>query len=730
MGMKIDANELKRVFKRFTKKKRYSVPTSFLFLLIALFFIFIFRDIPSPTKLSSLSIPQSTQIFDRNGKLLYSIYANQNRTFVPLSSIPKSMQQASIAIEDKSFYQHGAIDFKGIARAFYSIAVHKQLQGGSTLTQQLVKTSLLTPERTVTRKIKEVVLSFATEALYPKSKILEMYLNQVPYGGTAYGVEAAAQTYFGKHAKELDIAESALLAGLPEAPTTYSPFGAHPELAKKRQEEVIKNMYDQGYITREEKEKALAEKLNYQKFSDNIKAPHFVLYVKDLLVKKYGQQAVEEGGLSVTTSLDLDLQEYAQASVSAEVASLKGYNVSNGAALISNPKTGEILAMVGSKGYFDPSIDGNVNVALSLRQPGSSIKPINYAVGLIHGYNGATPFIDDKICYPNTNEPAYCPVNYDSKFHGIVQMRFALANSINIPAVKMLKLNGVQAMISTASAMGISTFTDPSRYGLSLTLGGGEVTMLDMATAYGVFANSGYRINLHPILKVTDSKGKTLEEYKPLASPIFGKKVLPEGVSFIISSILSDNDARSMEFGSNSPLKMGNLPVAVKTGTTNDFRDNWTVGYTPSYVVVVWVGNNGNQAMSGLVSGITGAAPIWHDLMAHLLENKTAEPFQRPPDVIQKSICAVSGLLPKADPANRCQTRFEYFISGTEPKMVDTGNQKIFVNKTTNEQAKPGETDNLEARDQLIVKDATGESYCATCAHPDQTPTPTPTPKP
>ncbi len=713
----------KKIFKKILKKKRYSITLAILGILLLLLVAFIIKDIPSPTNLGSTSMPQSTQIYDRNGRLLYTVYSNKNQSFVPLSQIPKHMQQATIAIEDKDFYQHGAIDLRGIARAFISIVIHKQLQGGSTLTQQLVKTSLLTPERTITRKVKEIILSFATEAIYPKSKILELYLNQVPYGGTAYGVEAASETYFGKKVQDLDIAEAALLAGLPEAPTTYSPFGSHPELAKQRQEQVIKNMHDQGYITAEQEQKALKEKLVYQKVSSNIEAPHFVLYVKDLLIQKYGQQTVEEGGLKVTTSLDLKLQEYAQATVSAEVSSLKPYNVSNGAAVISDPKTGEILAMVGSKDYFDTSIDGNVNIALSLRQPGSSIKPINYAVGLIHGYTAATPFADSRICFPNANAPAYCPVNYDGKFHGIVQMRFALANSINIPAVKMLKLNGVPSMIATASAMGITTFTDPQRYGLSLTLGGGEVSMLQMMTAYGVFANSGYRIDLHPILKVTDSRGKVLEEYKPLASPIFGRKVLPEGVSFIISSILSDNDARAQEFGTNSPLRIGNLPVAVKTGTTNDFRDNWTFGYTPSYVVGVWVGNNDNHPMSGLVSGITGAAPIWHALMAHVLENKTSEPFGRPPDVIQKAICAISGLIPGADPASRCQTRFEFFVKGTEPKMVDLGNQKVFVDKTTNALAAPGQTDNVEQRDELMVKDATGENYCVTCAHPqDATP--------
>ncbi|MEX2013262.1 MAG: penicillin-binding transpeptidase domain-containing protein, partial [Candidatus Levyibacteriota bacterium] len=368
-------------------------------------------------------------------------------------------------------------------------------------------------------------------------------------------------------------------------------------------------------------------------------------------------------------------------------------------------------------------IDGNVNIALAYRQPGSSIKPINYAVGLMKGYTAATPIIDNKTCFPNVSQPPYCPVNYDGKFRGVVQMRFALANSINIPAVKMLKLNGVDAMIATASAMGINTFTDPSRYGLSLTLGGGEVTMLDMATAFSVFANSGYRIDLHPILKVVDGNGKILEEYKPLASPIFGKKVLSESTAFIISDILSDNNARTGAFGPNSALRIGNYPIAVKTGTTNDFKDNWTIGYTPSYIVAAWVGNNDNRPMSGLVSGVTGAAPIWHALMAHLVEGKSPEPFQRPPDVIQKAICSTSGLLP---PPEGCPTRFEYFARGTEPKTLDLGNQKAFINTKTNTLAKPGETEDIEEKEILIIKDALGDTYCVSCSHPDQeAPTPT-----
>ena len=718
--------------KRIPLLKYWKIPIAFL-IILGLLFYFIYSELPSPSKLSNSHTPQSSQIFDRNGKLLFSIYREKDQINVPLSTIPKQMQEATIAIEDRNFYKHGAIDLRGIARAFVFTVFHKQIQGGSTLTQQLVKNSLLTPERTITRKVKEIILAYVTEFFYSKNKILEMYLNQTPYGGTAWGIEAASQTYFGKHAKDLTLSESSLLAGLPEAPTTFSPFGAHPELAKKRQKQVLEAMVDEGYITKEQASKTYEENLNYKRFATEIKAPHFVLYVKELLIKKYGEKIVDEGGLRIITSLDFDIQNYTQDTVASEVAKLKNYNVSNGAAMVTNPGTGEILAMVGSKSYFDENIDGNVNVTLAHRQPGSSIKPINYATGLIKGFTAATPFIDEKTCFPNQGGKQYCPVNYDRKFHGVVQMRFALGNSFNIPAVKMLKANTIPSMIATASAMGITTFKNPEDYGLSLTLGGGEVTMFDMTQAFGVFANGGYRIDLHPILKITDRNGNVMEEYKPPKSPIFGKKVLPPGVAFIISDILADNNARLTEFGSNSALRIPNKTVSAKTGTTNDFRDNWTIGYTPSFVVASWVGNNNNDAMNGLASGITGAAPIWHEIMSYLLEDKPNEPMQKPPDVIQKAICGLSGTLPSSsenpDQGNgeqSCQTRFEYFIKGTEKNQTVIKNEKIWVDKDTQAIPLPGKTDNLELKDGQIIIDPAGDRYCLNCAHPEPSPMPNP----
>lgn len=697
-----------------------------LFLIFGFYFLII-KDLPLPTKLSSSANPQSTRIYDRNGELLYTIYGKKNQVFIPLSAVPKSMQEATIAIEDRTFYEHGAIDLKGITRATVSIVLKQQVQGGSTLTQQLVKNSLLNQERTILRKIKEVILAFATELIYPKNKILEMYISQSPYGGPAYGVESASEMYFGKHAKDLTLAESALLAGLPQSPTAYSPFGARPELAKKRQLEVLKAMREEKYITEKEEQKAAKEELKYNRIANDIKAPHFVLYIKDLLITKYGEKTVEEGGLKVTTSIDVDIQKYAEEAVLEEVSGLpKYYRVSNGAALVTNPATGEILAMVGSRDYFNTTIDGNVNITTSLRQPGSSIKPINYAVGLIKKYSGATALIDKEICYPNQGGRQYCPLNYDGKWHGLVQLRYALGNSLNIPAVKMLKLNGIDAMIATASAMGISTFTHPENYGLSLTLGGAEVKMTDMATAFGVFANGGYRIDLHPVLKIVDKQNKILEEYKPLKSPIFGKKVLPDGVAFIISDILSDNGARLSSFGDNSQLRIPKQIVSVKTGTTNDYRDNWTIGYTPSFLVASWVGNNDNTPMSGLVSGVTGAAPIWNNIMSYLLKDKPQEALSRPADVIQKQVCSDTGLFTQA--GGTCPTRLEYFIRGTEKTYGTIANEGVLIDKTTGDLAKKNQIDNTETKEQTIFTDATGDKYCVSCPHPTPTPSITPTP--
>ncbi|MCJ7740189.1 transglycosylase domain-containing protein [Candidatus Microgenomates bacterium] len=707
------------------------------FLLSAIYLLLAtFINLPSPSKLISYEIPQTTKIFDRSGTLLYEVYMEQNRTLVKLSDIPLYLRQATIAIEDKDFYRHQGVSLVGgILRAVKETLFHQKLQGGSTITQQLVKTALLTPERTLSRKIREIILAFWTERLYNKDQIQEMYFNQVPYGGTAWGIEAAAEKYFGKNVKQLSLAQAALLAGLPAAPTVYSPYGAHPEYAIDRQKEVLERMVEDKYISEEEKNRALAEELNFKLQRTDIQAPHFVMYVKEKLVEKYGEKMVETGGLKVTTSLDLPLQEFAQDAVATEIAKLKNYRVGNGAALVTRPATGEILAMVGSKDYFATD-SGNFNVTTSFRQPGSAIKPINYAVGLeTKKVNPASLFIDTPTCFQVVGQKPYCPVNYDGKFHGPVQLRFALGNSFNIPAVKMMALNGVGPVIASASAMGISTFSDPSKYGLSLTLGGGEVTMLDMAKAFGVFANSGIRRDLVSVLKVEDQNGKILEEFKdsnfireinkPLSFPstllIQGPRVLSNETTFLMSHILLDNNARSQMFGTSSFLIVPNHAVAVKTGTTDDKKDNWTIGYTPNFVVTVWVGNNDNKPMDPyLSSGVTGAAPIWNKIFTEILKNQPDLWPKQPPDIVGSQICSLSGKLPPNPDKNAsdrgCPTRYEYFIKGTVPTETENLKQNVTIDKNTRKLAPLDQKDNTEVKEQQIVSDMFS-SYCLDCPH-------------
>lgn len=694
-------------------------------------FYYLFQDLPSPTKLSQGFFPTSTQIFDRNNTLLYEIYTEQNRTPIKLSDLPDFVKQATISIEDKDFYKHRGVAFRGISRAIYSILFKQSLQGGSTITQQLIKTTLLTPERTLKRKIREAVLAGLTETIYSKDEILEMYFNHIPYGGTAYGIEQASKAYFGKDAASLNLAEAALLAGLPAAPTTYSPFGANPQMAKQRQEQVLKRMVEDGYLTQAQADEAKAAPLDYVAQKTDIKAPHFVMYIKDLLVQKYGQRQVEQGGLRVTTSLDWPLQEFAQIAMATETAKLANMNVSNGAAMITKPNTGEILAMVGSKDYFDQEIDGNVNITTSLRQPGSSIKPINYAVGLLNGFTPASLFLDIATCFNAPGQPAsYCPKNYDGKFHGPVELRSALANSYNIPAVKMLSLNGIQAFMSTAKLMGISTWDqDPSHYGLSLTLGGGEVKMTDMAVAFGVFANLGDKVDLHSILKVTDYQGNLLEEFKPEEAE--KTNVLSPQVAYLISHILADNNARSPMFGTNSQLVIPGHRVSVKTGTTDHPggpRDNWTIGYTPSFLVATWVGNNNNKPMNPyLVSGVTGAAPIWNKLMTYLLQDIKDEFWQQPENIVKAQTCTWQRVDDPNNPqalSGECKGREELFIKGTETKQSSVWLEKkqIWIDKETNRPPEPGKTDNLELREQLVGHDQFGPEYCLTCPHENEKP--------
>lgn len=695
------------------------------FTVVITIFVYLFWGVPLPTRLSSPDIPVSTKIFDRNEKLIYEIYNDRKRTPVKISEIPDNVKKATIAIEDKDFYRHSGFSYSGIARALYKIVFERKLEGGSTITQQLVKNSLLTNERTIKRKIREFVLTSVVEGIYTKDQILELYLNQIPYGGTAYGIEAASETYFGKPVKDLNLAESALLAGLPQRPSTYSPFGAHPELTAQRQKEVLKQMVANKYISQEDADKAAATPIKFAQITPP-KAPHFALWIKEQLADKYGDKVVEQGGLRVYTTLDLEIQDLAQQAVATEVGKLTKQKVGNGAVIVTKPSTGEILAMVGSKDYFAEDEDGKVNVILASRQPGSSIKPINYALAIKDKkINLATSFADVPTCFSVAGQPRYCPVNYDGTFHGLVEARFALGNSYNIPAVKVLALNGVDTFVNFAKQMGLTTITSPDDYGLSATLGGLLVRPYDMAVAFGVLANRGIKQDLVAVTKVTDWKGNTLEEHDIKDSKLSGERVLDNGTTFLISHALLDNNARSAAFGSSSFLNVkGHSEVSVKTGTTNDRRDNWTVGYTAQAVVVTWVGNNDNTPMSGAVSGISGASPIWNKIMKAVLDKAEKGSYDpdddghawpnQPEDVVGANICAVDGLAPGEPPA--CPTRFEYFLRGTIPTKVSGERADIQINNQTGQLATPDTPpEQVVTQNHPVYTDPDGSMYCMDC---------------
>jgi 1A family penicillin-binding protein len=669
-----------------------------------------FAVLPDPTSLTSVNQAATTKIYDRNHVLLYEIYQDVNRSPVTLAEIPPYLRQATIAIEDKDFYSHPGVSLRGMTRAAYKILTRQELQGGSTLTQQLVKTVFFSPRRTIGRKVKEIITALRVEAAFSKDQILEMYLNQVSYGGTAYGVAAAAEQYFGKDVSKLTLAESAFLAGLPAAPTTNSPFGSNPNAYKQRQAAVLRRMVEDGYVSQAEAEEAQNTPLKFAPPKINIKAPHFVMFVREELERRYGRETVAKGGLQVRTSLDLELQKKVQEIVSEEINKVKDLNISNGAALVTKPDTGEILAMVGSRDYFDIENEGQVNVTTSLRQPGSSIKPINYATAFKKGFTPATVLLDVPTTFFVKGQPPYHPVNYDGKFHGAVQLRFALGNSYNVPAVRTLAAVGVKDMMDTAYEMGITSFTDPNRYGLSLTLGGGEVKMTEMAVAFGTFANLGRRQDLVSILEVTDTAGNVIDRFEPQPGP---RVLLPE-IAYLISHILLDNNARTAAFGPNSLLNIPGHTVSVKTGTTDDVRDNWTIGYTPSFLTAVWVGNNDGHPMNQrLVSGVTGAAPIWNRIMREVLKDQNDEWLPKPDGLVGMQICALSGSLP----SNGCQTRFEYFIKGTEPGRGSANilkKAKIFIAKQTGRPAHADDGD-VEEREVTLVSDPLTENYCLDC---------------
>lgn len=653
-----------------------------------IFWDLILKDLPSPKDLVNRRIEVSTKIYDRNHELLYTIYKDKKRTPLSLDKIPPQVRLATIAAEDQQFYSHPGISIRGISRAIYKNLKEGRITGGSTITQQLVKNALLSPERTITRKLKEIALAVEVEKTFSKDKILEMYLNEVAYGGTAYGIQEAARSFFDKDAGNLTLAEAALLAGLPQSPTRFFPFGSNPESSIARQKEVLQRMEESSFITSQQKKEAEMENIVFAKNKVSIKAPHFVFFVRDELEEKYGKEVVEQGGLEVITTLDYRIQKLAETVVSSEIDKLKQLNVGNSAVVILKPGSGEILAMVGSKDYFDTKNDGNVNVATRLRQPGSSIKIVNYAFALSNGLTAATIIPDTPITFNVEGQLPYTPKNYEGGFRGNLTLRSAFAESRNIPAVKVLASYGVDKMIEMGTSMGITSWTNPKNYGLSLTLGGGEVKLIDLAQAFATISNYGKKPQITSILKVTNYQTKVLSEFKcnetNLASlsevsaatvsadekpsdklSCGGEQIIDPRVAYIITDILKDNLARSPSFGVNSLLNIKDHPeVAVKTGTSNDLRDNLTIGYTKDYLVAVWIGNNDNSVMSRVASGVTGATPIFNKIMSALLSNEPSRSWIIPDGLVELPICPYTGTLA----CEGCPIKMEWFLIENKPE--------------------------------------------------------------
>jgi len=621
-------------------------------------------------------ISQSTKIYDRTGEhLLYNVHENIKRTIIQPKEITDYIKQATIAIEDADFYSHRGVRPISIIRAFFvNIGAGSVKQGGSTLTQQVVKNSLLTKDRKISRKIKELILSLKIEQVMEKDDILAIYLNESPYGGNIYGVEEAAKTFFNKKASEVTLAEAAYLAALPQAPSYLSPYGPNRDKLDNRKDIVLRRMWELDFITESEFNEAKEQEIIFKK-PDNygLKAPHFVFYIIDYLEKKYGSDVVRNGGLEVITTLDWKLQQKAEEIIKKHgEINTTNFNADNAGMVVIDPKTGQILVMVGSRDYFDTDNDGNFNVTLAKRQPGSAFKPFVYATAFNKGYTDQTVVFDlptefNTGCSPQgtplrSGVTCYSPRNYDGNFVGPITFRDALAQSRNIPAVKALYLAGIDDSIKTARSMGITTLTDSRRYGLTLVLGGGEVTLLEMTGAFGVFANDGISNQTTGIIEIKDNENKILEEYKKT-----NKQVLPPNTARLISSILSDNQARTPVFGENSNLKIDGYEVAVKTGTTDNFKDAWIVGYTPGIVVGAWVGNNDNTPMVPMASAII-SAPLWNEFMRYYLYGKPLEYFSKPNE-INKDLKPV----------------FRGYWQGSQNYFIDSISKKLATEYTPNE---------------------------------------------
>jgi penicillin-binding protein 1C len=691
--------------------------------LIAAGSVWIFTDLPSLDTLPQYLNPPSVRITDRYGQILYEVLPQEGgrHAVVPLESIPLAMQQATIATEDSSFYSNPGVDLKGVLRALWIDVVasiqHQQVEtpvGGSTITQQVVRNLLFSQEerahRSIRRKLREWILAWQLTQRFSKDEILALYLNQTFYGGMAYGVEAAAQTFYGKSVSQLDLAESALLAGLPQAPAIYNPF-TDPEAAQERQQVVLALMEKSGFIDEEQQALAEREKLVFASTPYPIQAPHFVMMVQSQLDSLYSpEQIYQHGGLVVRTTLDLDWQGHAESAIARHLAQLQsdetglGHNVNNAALVALDPHSGQILALVGSPDYFGTDIGGAINMAIAPRQPGSALKPILYAAALDPSqpaeagrppevWTAATVLYDVSTSFMTQDGKVYTPANYDLREHGPVLVREALASSLNIPAVLTLEHIGLERLFELTSKMGINTLQDPGQYNLSLALGGGAVRLIELTAAYGAFANSGYRVEPVSILEVSDLQGNLL--YK--TSQASQVRVLDERIAWLISDILSDNDARRLGFGEISTLRL-DRPAAVKTGTTSNFHDNWTVGYTPQLVVGVWVGNSSYQPMRE-VNGLTGAAPIWHQFMRTVLTGQPEYSFIQPPGFVRQEICALSGLLPTPI----CPYRhWEWFIEGTQPTQLDTFYRKVQIDAATGRLANENTPPEWQ-KDQIVL---------------------------
>lgn len=587
------------------------------------------RDLPDVNKLIDRSSPLSTKLYDSKGEtLLYEVHGPEQRTLVSIADIPDYIKQATIAVEDKDFYKHSGISIRGIIRGQIVPRLQgKRAQGGSTLTQQFVKNAILTNERRISRKFKEWVLSYRIEQKFSKDEILQLYLNEIPYGGSAYGIEAAAHYYFDKAAKELTLAEAATLAALPQSPTYLSPYGSNKEKLINRQHVVLNLMAEQGYISQETADEAKKQELKFKKRAENMRAPHFVMYVKQMLEEEYGTTVVEQSGWKITTSLDWEMQQAAELAIIETVEKNKEkYNANNAALVAIDVNSGDIKAMVGSADYFDDEIDGQVNVAISNRQPGSSIKPIVYLAGFIKGLRPDTIVFDlvTKFGVKADGTP-YQPGNYDNQTRGPVSLRQALAGSLNIPAVKVLYLTGVKTVTDLASQLGYTTLTNPDRYGLSLVLGGAEVKLLEHVNAYAAIAREGVAQDYRSILKIEDPKGEVVKENKDNK----GRRVVDKKYTRLLSDVMSDNAARAFVFGEANFLTLGDRPVAAKTGTTNDYHDAWTMGFTPDLAAGVWVGNSDNQAMKVGADGSVVAAPIWNKFMRAATAKMPVKSFEK-----------------------------------------------------------------------------------------------------